>query len=152
MIYNRNHYGLIALIAIKIIEYRYLGCIVMQALDFTAVAKAHADWKVKLRQAIENKEQVDVETLAMDNVCMLGKWLYDEGTQQQLAGIEAYRECVHNHAHFHLEAAKVAREINRGNYDRASELLTLGHPYAQASADVAMSLHELRREVVKRQG
>lgn len=119
----------------------------MQDLDFVAVGKAHADWKHKLRDAIQNQEEVDADSLCQDNLCMLGKWLYDEKTKEALAHSQAYAECVKNHANFHQEAGKIAREINRKNYLVAEEMLKTGRAYAQASTDVAMSLHDLRREV-----
>lgn len=121
----------------------------MQELDFVTVAKAHADWKTKLRDAITNKEQIDVETLSQDNLCMLGKWLHDEDTKAAMQDSQIYQECVVHHAHFHTEAAKIAKEINAARYEKAAEMLTSGHPYSQASSEVAICLHELRKEVSK---
>ncbi len=121
----------------------------MQDLDFVAVTKAHADWKVKLRTAIANKEEVDADSLCKDNLCMLGKWLYDENTVNAIGTLPTYEECRVSHARFHEEAGKIAREINRHNYMVAEEMLQSGKPYAQASTDVAMALHDLRKEVQK---
>ena len=119
----------------------------MQELDFNAVAHAHADWKNKLRHAIDNHEEVDADTLCKDNVCMFGKWLYDDATKKTMGGVEAYESCREIHAIFHKEAGKIAVEINRQNYAKAHDMLKSSTPYWQASTDVALSLHELRKAV-----
>jgi len=105
----------------------------------------HAEWKIKFRNAITKKEKLDAETIAKDNVCDLGKWLYGEA-KAKFGKLASYSEVVAKHAAFHTEASKVAKAINAGKYDEASAMIESGTPYARASSDVASALLKLKRE------
>jgi methyl-accepting chemotaxis protein len=106
---------------------------------------AHAEWKTKLRRAIQKKEPLDVASISSDNKCPLGQWLHGEA-RGQYARLTSYGTCVANHAEFHRCAGKVATKINAGNYTEAEAMLANGTPYAAASSAVGVAIIGLRKE------
>jgi methyl-accepting chemotaxis protein len=50
--------------------------------DFDKGIEAHRQWKVKLRRAIEEREQLDAETICRDDRCPLGQWIHGVGGAQ----------------------------------------------------------------------
>lgn len=116
-------------------------------LDFAAALKAHADWKVKLRDAISSESELDEQRIAKDNVCALGEWLHNDEVYNSYSHLENYQECKKVHAKFHQEAAKIAKEINRKNFAKATQMLVAGSEYSQTSTDVALCLHSLRKDI-----
>ena len=51
-------------------------------MDLDGALAAHADWKIKLRAAIDNHENIDVAKLSKDNCCAFGMWLHGEAKQK----------------------------------------------------------------------
>ena len=115
-------------------------------MDLDSASKAHAEWKVKLRLAIANKEKLDAATISQDNCCALGKWLHGEA-KGLFSALPAYKDCLGKHASFHREAGKVAQFINAGNYDGAAKMLDAGTPYALATAAVGSAILGLKKSV-----
>ncbi|WP_430421803.1 CZB domain-containing protein [Phenylobacterium sp.] len=109
---------------------------------------AHAEWKMKLRGAIDRCESVDADSIAADNCCELGRWLHGDG-RRACGASPVFKDVVAKHAVFHRAAGRVAREINARNYDVARKLLDAGAEYASASADVGAAIIGLRRELAK---
>lgn len=114
-------------------------------MNFDEARQKHADWRVKFRSAITRKEKLDPAAIAKDDRCDLGKWLHGEA-KAKYSGLPSYRECVERHAHFHLEASKVAESINAAKYDEAGELLAMGSGFSKASAAIGVALDGLEKE------
>jgi len=108
--------------------------------------KKHADWKVKLRTAISNKETLDVTTISKDDCCDFGKWLHSEDTHPQVSHLPSYHDCVTKHAAFHVEAGKVAAIINDKKYDQAQKLLGSDSAFAKASGAVGSAIMRLKKD------
>ena len=69
-------------------------------MDFDAAMNAHMDWKLKLRSYIARPDgSLNSATVAKDNECALGKWIYGEG--KAYASIPEYSELKSEHAKFH---------------------------------------------------
>ena len=113
-------------------------------MDLTKAIQAHGEWKVKFRNAINHKEQMDSDTIACDDRCALGKWLHGQAKQRH-AHLGSYRDCVKKHAAFHVEAGQVAKAINAGHYDKAECMLAGGTPYASASSEVGSAILALKK-------
>ncbi len=107
--------------------------------------QAHGEWKVKLRMAINKKEQLDATTISADNQCPLGKWLHGEA-KQKYSKLTSFLPCVTEHAKFHKCAGNVARTVNAGKYPEADNMLSSGTEFMQASSAVAAAIHALKRE------
>jgi hypothetical protein len=107
--------------------------------------KAHADWKTKFRVAISRQETMDAATIAKDDCCVLGKWLYGEG-KQQYSGVESYGTLLAKHKTFHVQAGNVANLVNAHKYQEAEAALGAGTSYTAASSDVGQAVIRLRKE------
>lgn len=114
-------------------------------MDLEKALTAHAEWKTKLRMAIQKKERLDEATIAGDRNCPFGQWLHGEA-RQNYARLPSHAACVGRHAEFHREAAAVAEAINAGKLAEAEALLANGSAYAAASNAVGMAIMALRRE------
>lgn len=114
-------------------------------MDIDSAIAKHAEWKVKFRGAINAQQTLDAATIAKDNCCDLGKWLYSDG-KTSLAQFPAYANCVAKHKAFHQEAGKVAAAINARNYKVAEQMIDSGSAFMDASKSVAVALVNLRKE------
>lgn len=114
-------------------------------MDFDKAMAAHADWKVKLRVALDNRDTMDADRVCSDKNCDLGRWLHGDG-HHQCGGAPSFGACVEAHANFHREAGAVATTINRRDYVKAEQMLGIGSTFADASTGVAVILRRLKRE------
>ncbi|MDM7463455.1 MAG: methyl-accepting chemotaxis protein [Tepidimonas taiwanensis] len=116
----------------------------VQGLDVDSIIDAHRQWKVKLRDAIENRATVDVQTLRRDDCCALGKWIYGEG-QQRFGGQPRFAELIERHKHFHQVAADVGEQINQRRYREAEDAIAPGTAFSQATRAVVQVLSAAKR-------
>jgi len=114
-------------------------------MDLDHAIEAHAMWKLKFRNAISNKETLDVETISKDNCCELGKWLYGDA-KSKFNKLTSYAECIQKHANFHTEAGKVAKTINAKDYTKAQAMIDAGTPFAAASSAAGVAILHLKKE------
>ena len=114
-------------------------------MDLDQAVKKHAEWKLRFRSAISNKETMDVATISKDNCCELGKWLHGEAKPKH-GHLASYSECVTKHAGFHIEAGKVASAINAKKYAEAEAMIDGGTPYHTISCAVGTAIMRLKRE------
>ncbi|MBC3880236.1 CZB domain-containing protein [Undibacterium sp. LX40W] len=116
-------------------------------MDLKNAIEKYAEWKTKFRLVIKRRESMDSVTIAKDNCCELGKWLYGEG-KLNFGHMTAHHECIANHAKFHVEAGKIASTINARDFKRAAGMLDIGTLYAAASSAVGISIMKLKKEIV----
>jgi len=115
----------------------------VEGVDVDAIIDAHRQWKVKLRQAIEDRSRVDTATLSRDDCCALGKWIYGDG--QRLAERPTFSALVGRHAHFHRVAGQVGELINQRRMREAEDALAPGTAFAQATSEVVSTLSSAKR-------
>src|SRR6266568_1033201 len=73
----------------------------------TNVIAAHGMWKYRLHAAIERgQSDFSPQTVARDDQCALGKWLYGDA-RSHLAGSADYERIKELHAAFHRGAAAI---------------------------------------------
>lgn len=114
-------------------------------MDLTQAIAKHVEWKTRLRSAISKKEQMDVNTVAADNCCELGKWLHGPA-KSSYGSLQSYKNTVSAHASFHKEAGKVASAINAQKFTEAESMLGAGTPYASASGAVGVAIANFKKE------
>ena len=114
-------------------------------MNFDEAREKHAQWRFKFRNAILKKETFDVDVIAKDDRCDLGKWLHGEA-KAKYSRLSSYADCVKKHAHFHVEASKVAKVINAQKYEEALALLDIGSGFSIASAAIGTALNALEKE------
>jgi methyl-accepting chemotaxis protein len=112
-------------------------------INVDAIIDAHREWKIKLRDAIDSADRVDVATLGRDDCCGLGKWIYADG--KHLQGRVSFTALVDRHAKFHRTAAAIGTLINDKRFEQADDALAPGTPFAQATADVVAALSSAKR-------
>ncbi len=115
-------------------------------IDLDGAMQKHADWKMKLRNAISNKEHLDEETISKDNCCDFGKWLHHEDTHPHISHLASYHDCVKFHAEFHKEAGRIAGIINQGRYHEAEEMLSGTSEFAKRSTAVGSAIIRLKKD------
>ena len=113
-------------------------------MDLDSAIKAHGEWKLKLRMAIQKKEQLDARSISCDNACPLGKWLHGDGGRRW--GVNpGFVALLDKHAEFHSVAGQVARQITAGALDSAERLIGSGSKFAQVSTEVCTLLTRAKR-------
>jgi len=115
-------------------------------MNFTEATNAHTDWKIRLRGAISEESTLDLDAIASDECCELGRWLHGP-SKARYGTLPAHGECLVAHARFHLRAADVAATINARSYADAEQMLGAGTPYALASRAIVLSIEVLRRQI-----
>ncbi|MDD2811601.1 methyl-accepting chemotaxis protein [Rhodoferax sp.] len=114
------------------------------SLDFDKVISAHAQWKTKFRAAITQQEQLKAETIARDDLCELGKWIYSEG-KSVLGQSTEFAKLVSEHKQFHHCAGDVAHIINQRQYAAATDKIGPRSAFTQASNQVISTLGRMKR-------
>lgn len=96
----------------------------LSGLNLTTVLDAHLQWKTKLEDTLNGSstETYEVKTVAQDDLCVLGKWLYGPGKAlySKLPEYEALRQI---HASFHLCAGDILLDHNNGSIESANSKL-----------------------------
>lgn len=101
--------------------------------------------KEKFLAAIAAKAQLDEKIIGKSDRCMLGNWLHGEA-ERKFPFIKSFKPCVEAHAAFHVQAAKVARQINIGEYAAAEAMLNDNTPYAKALSAFVLAAVALKKE------
>lgn len=116
-------------------------------MDFDGAVKAHSNWMLRLFGYAKgsSKEKLDPKTIAKDNVCDLGKWLYGDG--QKYAGEPEFSELIKAHAAFHKSAASVVELVDQGKRAAAQQILmSSDSDYCQGSSKVIGLLRKMERK------
>lgn len=113
-------------------------------LDVDAIIDAHRQWKVTLRDAIEQRQVVDVATLSRDDCCALGRWAHGDG-QRAYGTAPRFVDLLARHAEFHRSAGAVGTLINGRRYGEAEAALATGTPFARATTEVVRCLSAAKR-------
>jgi methyl-accepting chemotaxis protein len=112
--------------------------------DFDGAINAHRQWKVRLRQAIAQRQTLDAATLCRDDACPLGRWLHGPGGTRW-GSRPNFQELLARHADFHRAAGAAAQQINAGRYDEAERLIGAGSRFSQLSTEVCTLLTRAKR-------
>lgn len=93
-------------------------------LNLRDVLNAHLAWNDRLKNFLEGKsdEKLDVQQIAPDNLCILGKWIYGPG-EKQFNKLKEFNELKQTHTVFHRTAGQIVAEFGKGNTDTAVNLL-----------------------------
>jgi methyl-accepting chemotaxis protein len=94
--------------------------------------QCHAEWKIRFRATIRNRELFNLGEIRRDDACQMGAWLYGGG----LPDNAATRELRRKHAEFHLAAADVAEVSNSKNFALAEQMLGPGTEFMKATSAV----------------
>jgi methyl-accepting chemotaxis protein len=103
---------------------------------------AHVNWKLRIHAFLTGKlsEKLDPTTIARDNVCELGKWLYGEGKGKMPTAQHA--ALVAAHGSFHKEAARIVSEVYAG-HKIGLEAIEMSAPFGKLTTQVVGILSKL---------
>ncbi|MBO9351978.1 MAG: CZB domain-containing protein, partial [Thermomicrobium sp.] len=105
------------------------------------VAKAdHLLWVQRLLAMLHGKEQLQPEQVADWTVCRLGRWYYGRG-RERYGNSSVFRQLEAPHQRLHQTAAEAVRAWNRGDRERARELV---EEVRRISAEIVSLLETLR--------
>ena len=97
----------------------------IKTFDFQSAKKAHIDWKMKLTNYLRNPDKsLDHNKICLDNTCMLGKWIYGDGSDYRELNPIIFDELKNSHAEFHKTAGQIIEYINTKNPEAAENLLS----------------------------
>ncbi|MEH7826927.1 CZB domain-containing protein [Gemmobacter denitrificans] len=113
-------------------------------MNLEDAVKNHAEWRLKFRRAISQKERMDAATIGKDNCCAVGQWLHGEGGTRWGRTPE-FMKAMDKHKAFHVQAGRVAGLVNAGKYAEAEAALGNGTPYANASNEVGVAFIALKK-------
>ncbi len=114
-------------------------------LNFQEAVAAHQKWKARLQACIDGagQEKLDPAVVGRDDQCVLGKWIYGQGTAS-FGDRPVFGELKAGHAEFHRIAGEVLTAVYAGQKEEAAKLLT--SRFAQASVRVLGLLASLFME------
>lgn len=114
-------------------------------MDFEEARKAHASWKVRIKDAIAGRstEKLDPATIAKDSVCTLGKWIHSDGPKACNAHPDLLKRVKELHAEFHKVTAGVVTSSNSGAKGDALAALGPDSQFSQLSNKINGLLIEL---------
>jgi aerotaxis receptor len=115
-------------------------------IDFDKVIAAHQQWRVTLRNAVLKDKKLDAATIARDDCCALGKWIYGGGGTKW-GKTPGFTDLVAHHKAFHREAGLVAETINKGQTDKAKAMMESGTPFVEAGHKVTQAIRGIRGTV-----
>ncbi len=105
------------------------------------VAKAdHLLWVQRLLAMLHGREQLQPEQVADWRVCRLGRWYYGRGRERYGAS-NSFRALEAPHQRLHQTAAEAVRAWNRGDRERARELV---EEVRRISGEIVQLLDSLR--------
>jgi len=93
----------------------------MFGLEFSMAKLAHQQWKFRLRQFLDDQEQMSTSDAVSHRDCDFGKWLYTEGLAQYGNTIPDINRLEKVHADMHQAVRNVLEQKNSGNKAQAEE-------------------------------
>ena len=115
------------------------------SFSFGDAVKAHIKWKSRLVDYIkgDSKEELEVEKVACDDKCDLGKWLY--GSAASFARLPEYNELKDSHAQFHRSVGVIVQCVHDHKHDEATS--KLGGEFFQLSNQTIRAIKALKTRV-----
>jgi hypothetical protein len=114
-------------------------------MDLRAAYEEDKGLKEKFIAAIDGKWPLDAAIVSKSDRCTLGNWLTGEA-DRKFKFLKSYKPCLEAHEEFHTQAAKVARQINLGEYDAARAMLDGGTAFSKALAVLGSTLIQLKKD------
>ncbi len=115
------------------------------ATDVASVIQAHHAWKTRIQSVINgtSNEVFEVEMVARDNLCVVGKWLYGAG-MDTMSHSQEFQDLLAKHKNVHTCAAHCLQLAYSGQKEEANKDLRQGD-YSAALSEVMKALVSLYR-------
>jgi methyl-accepting chemotaxis protein len=111
--------------------------------DFAAWVDAHRNWRIRLKDYISgaSKEKLDASAIEKDNVCQLGKWIYE--AKPGMGTEDEFSDLVSLHAEFHRAAASVVRTCDAGKKADAAKMIDSASNFQKLSNQVIAAIQKV---------
>lgn len=110
---------------------------------------AHSLWRSKLETAIsKGMIETPIDTIASDNKCAFGQWLYGNEIPDEIKTSELFNEIKILHAAFHKNAAQIATLATTGKQSEAAVLLHPDGDYQKTSQKLIQLLIKLKKAAI----
>jgi methyl-accepting chemotaxis protein len=115
-------------------------------MNWDEAVEAHVKWKIRLQAYINGGgEKLDAVTIGKDNVCPLGKWIYEQ--EPTLKANKAFQVLKTDHASFHKSASEIVVKVDSGDKAGAMTLMGSGRPFMSCSMKVVGAISAIRNTV-----
>jgi hypothetical protein len=114
-------------------------------MDLNDALAKDKELKEKFLAAIAAKAQLDASIIGKSDRCVLGNWLHGDG-ERKYPFLKSFKPCSEAHAAFHVQAAKVVRQINCGEYADAQALIADNTAYAKALSALELAVVNLKKD------
>ncbi len=113
----------------------------MPGLPLVDAVEAHLAWVGRLTDAFRNHrdDELDENALGVDNMCILGKWIYSE--EPTLGRYPEYELLRETHAQFHLLVKRIISDHKRGYM--LESIKALDHDLPKRSREVCLKIAAL---------
>ncbi len=118
-------------------------------MDLDNAISVHVQWKSKLTAFIARPDNsLNADSVAKDNQCELGKWLYGEGRAH--SKLPEFVKVVSDHQRFHKAAGEVIRKAQSGESVTEDVALGAKSEYSASSNAVVGSLLSMKKKLCVR--
>lgn len=114
-------------------------------MDFSKAVDAHVNWIMRLQDAIDGGDRLNVSEVGKDTQCELGKWIYSAGAAHQ--DKPAFQNLKAKHAEFHQCAGEVVRKVNAGDLDGALGMVKKNGEFIRVSTETIDAIMLLKHEL-----
>lgn len=112
-------------------------------LDVDQAIKAHVNWKQMLLNYSANPDKsLNADHVCKDDVCSLGKWLFQKNNPYQ--NLQQFNHLIQTHKHFHLHTGEIVRRLNEGEKIQIEKLIDETSMYSYLSSEIILLLNELK--------
>lgn len=117
-------------------------------MDFDEAIKAHSAWKMKLSNYLKKPDgSLKAADIQVDNKCILGQWIYGEGSKWN--SLAEYATLKSEHAKFHRAAADIVRKADSGQSTSEETALGAKSEFGLTSNSVVAAIMSMRRKAQK---
>ena len=130
----------------------YLGRKLKMSLaeEISKAIGAHGMWKQRLRNAIDaGKSEFTPDTVAKDNACDFGQWLYGNSLSAVDKGCAEYKAVKDLHAKFHQCASGVLKWAVTGKKADAETMMGTAGSFTTASGELTRAMMTWKAKAAK---
>ncbi|HET8707642.1 MAG TPA: CZB domain-containing protein [Pseudomonadales bacterium] len=120
-------------------------------MDLDRAMIEHGNIKFQFRSAIAKKQQIEIDVIASDCHCELGRWLNREG-QGKHGALPAFRALLQTHRDFHKLAGRVAVMVNEKRYNAVDVAISGDTSYVRASQAMGRAAFQLKQTLKHQSG
>lgn len=114
--------------------------------EITKAIGAHGLWKARLGSILTTgRSDLPVETIAADNACDFGRWLYGNTIDAAAKASLDFQRCRELHARFHKAAAETAGLALAGRHEEAKKSMDRGGAFFEASVALTQAMMSWKR-------